>query len=88
MPEPTYRQKMLARCMSFMQAGDPAYARHAASWYEANEPLDLHGLRARVDRDIERMSALSSPAPQSAKAAPVSAAPSAGTRTSARPRRP
>ena len=55
MTAPTYRRQMLDHCMAFAIAGDPDYARYAASWYEANQPLELIGLRERVDRDIERL---------------------------------
>lgn len=57
MTEPTYRRQMLAHCLKFARAGDPAYARWAAAWYEKNQPDELHGLADRVSTDISRMQA-------------------------------
>lgn len=43
---------MWAYCLRVLEQSDPAYALHAARWYERNEPEDLAGLGARMEKEI------------------------------------
>jgi len=63
---PEHKAAILAHCL-WMAELDPDYATWAAGWYEANEPVLLKNLEAKVRQEIARRpSACASPCAQPA----------------------
>ncbi len=52
------RRQVLRHCL-WLASRDPAYAVHAAGWYEANEPWLLNGLADKVQQAIAKRAAAS-----------------------------